>query len=84
MSFSGGLVKRGGGLPGSPSGYTLKDLEAALSSRRRVSEILNRRRRQTIEMVWNLQDKLGISAGSLVTPYELPRWTPWSRVRNPL
>ncbi len=54
-------------------GYTRKDLEAALGSRQRVSEILNRRRRLTIEMVWNLQDKLGIPAGSLVKPYELAR-----------
>ncbi len=54
-------------------GYTRKDLEAALGSRQRVSEILNRRRRLTIEMVWNLHDKLGIPAGSLVKPYELAR-----------
>ena len=54
-------------------GYTRKDLEAALGSRQRVSEILNRRRRLTIEMVWNLHDKFGIPAGSLVKPYELAR-----------
>ncbi len=54
-------------------GYSRKDLEAALGSRQRVSEILNRRRRLTIEMVWNLHDKFGIPAGSLVKPYELAR-----------
>ncbi len=32
-------------------GYTRKDLESALGSRQRVSEILNRRRRLTIEMI---------------------------------
>ena len=52
-------------------GYTRKDLESALGSRQRVSEILNRRRRLTIEMIWNLHDKLGIPAGSLIKPYEL-------------
>ncbi len=51
--------------------YTRKDLESALGSRQRVSEILNRRRRLTIEMIWNLHDKLGIPAGSLIKPYEL-------------
>ena len=54
-------------------GYTRKDLESALGSRQRVSEILNRRRRLTIEMVWNLHDKLGIPAGSLIKPYELAK-----------
>ncbi len=52
-------------------GYTRKDLESALGSRQRVSEILNRRRRLTIEMIWNLHDKFGIPAGSLIKPYEL-------------
>ena len=54
-------------------GYSRKDLESALGSRQRVSEILNRRRRLTIEMVWNLHDKLGIPAASLVKPYELAK-----------
>ena len=54
-------------------GYSRKDLEAALGSRQRVSEILNRRRRLTIEMIWNLHDKLGIPADSLVKPYELAK-----------
>ncbi len=52
-------------------GYTRKDLESALGSRQRVSEILNRRRRLTIEMIWNLHDKFGIPADSLIKPYEL-------------
>ncbi len=54
-------------------GYSRKDLESALGSRQRVSEILNRRRRLTIEMVWNLHDKLDIPAASLVKPYELAK-----------
>ena len=54
-------------------GYSRKDLESALGSRQRVSEILNRRRRLTIKMVWNLHDKLDIPAASLVKPYELAK-----------
>ena len=54
-------------------GYTRKDLESALGSRQRVSEILNRRRRLSIKMVWNLHKKLGIPADSLIKPYELAK-----------
>jgi HTH-type transcriptional regulator/antitoxin HigA len=54
-------------------GYTRKDLESALGSRQRVSEILNRKRRLTMEMVWKLHDQLRIPAGSLVKPYDLSR-----------
>ena len=54
-------------------GLTRKDLEGALGSRQRVSEILNRRRRLTVEMIWKLQEQFGIPAGCLVMPYELVR-----------
>jgi HTH-type transcriptional regulator/antitoxin HigA len=54
-------------------GVSRKDLEAALGSRQRVSEILNKRRRLTMEMAWNLHIQLGIPAGCLVKPYELAR-----------
>ena len=54
-------------------GYTRKDLETALGSRQRVSEILNKRRRLTMEMAWNLHVQLGIPAGCLVKPYDLVR-----------
>ena len=54
-------------------GYTRKDLEAALGSRRRISEILNKRRRLTMEMAWNLHIQLGIPADCLVKPYDLAR-----------
>ncbi len=54
-------------------GYSRKDLEAALGSRQRVSEILNKRRRLTMEMAWNLHVQLGIPAGCLVKPYDLAR-----------
>ncbi len=54
-------------------GYTRKDLEGALGSRQRVSEILNKRRRLTLEMVWNLHEQLGIPARCLIKPYELAR-----------
>ncbi len=54
-------------------GLTRKDLEGALGSRQRVSEILNKRRRLTVEMIWKLQEQFGIPAGCLVMPYELVR-----------
>ncbi len=54
-------------------GYTRKDLEAALGSRQRVSEILNKRRRLTMAMAWNLHVQFGIPAGCLVKPYDLAR-----------
>lgn len=54
-------------------GYSRKDLEAVLGSRQRVSEILNKRRRLTMEMAWNLHVQLGIPAGCLVKPYDLAR-----------
>jgi HTH-type transcriptional regulator/antitoxin HigA len=45
-----------------------RDLEWALGSRSRVSEILNRRRPLTIEMIRRLHQKLGIPAESLIRP----------------
>ncbi len=53
------------------SGLTRKDLEGALGSRQRVSEILNKKRRLTMEMAWNLHVQFGIPAGCLVKPYDL-------------
>jgi HTH-type transcriptional regulator / antitoxin HigA len=45
-----------------------RDLEWALGSRSRVSEILNRRRPLTVEMIRRLHQKLGIPAESLIRP----------------
>ncbi len=52
-------------------GLTRRDLEAYLGSRGRVTEILNRRRPLTIEMIRQLHAGLGISAASLIRRYEL-------------
>ena len=52
-------------------GLTRRDLEQYLGSRGRVSEILNRKRPLSLEMIRNLQVGLDISAEILVQPYEL-------------
>jgi len=59
-------------------GLTRRDLEPYLGSRARVSEILNRRRPLSLEMIRKLQSGLGIPADVLVQPYELqePRRQP--------
>ena len=52
-------------------GYTQADLAKLIGSRSRASEILNRRRYLTIEMLWTLNRKWGIPAESLIRPYRL-------------
>jgi len=47
-------------------GLTRRDLEKVLGSRSRVSEILNRRRPLTLEMIRRLHRELGIPAESLI------------------
>ncbi len=47
-------------------GLTRKDLEPMIGSRARVSEILNRKRSLTLEMVRRLKFNLGIPADSLI------------------
>jgi HTH-type transcriptional regulator / antitoxin HigA len=54
-------------------GLSRKDLEAALGSRARVSEILNRRRPLTMKMAWRLHEAFGIPADALIRPYDLAR-----------
>ena len=54
-------------------GLNRRDLEPMLGSRGRVSEILNRKRPLSIEMIRSLHTSLGISADVLVQPYELRR-----------
>ena len=48
-----------------------KDLEPLIGSRARVSEILNRKRPLSINMIRKLQEGLGISADILIKPYNL-------------
>ena len=48
-----------------------KDLELLIGSRARVSEILNRKRSLSLNMIRKLQKGLGISAEILIKPYGL-------------
>jgi len=48
-----------------------KDLVPAIGSRSRVSEILNRKRKLTVEMIRNIYPKLSISPKILINDYEL-------------
>ena len=52
-------------------GLTRRDLEPYLGSRARVSEILNRRRPLSLEMIRKLQAGLDLPADILVQPYEV-------------
>src|SRR5262249_48032539 len=47
-------------------GLSRRDLERVLGSKSRVSEVLNRKRPLTIEMIRRLHGKLGIPAESLI------------------
>jgi HTH-type transcriptional regulator/antitoxin HigA len=49
-------------------GLSRADLEPILGSRGRVSEVLNRRRGLSIEMIRRLNEELGISADVLIQP----------------
>lgn len=52
-------------------GLTRKALEPFIGSANRVSEILNRRRRLSLEMIRRLEQGTGIPASVLIQPYEL-------------
>lgn len=52
-------------------GLVRADLAELIGSRSRASEILNRRRRLTIDLIWKLSRKWGIPAESLIKPYKL-------------
>ena len=52
-------------------GLTRRDMEPYLGSRARVSEILNRKRPLSLEMIRKLQSGLGLPADVLVQPYPL-------------
>ena len=49
-------------------GLTRKDLEPIIGSRSRVSEVLNRKRTLSLEMIRNLHKRLNIPLESLVGP----------------
>ena len=52
-------------------GLSRKDFEPYLGSRGKVSEVLNRKRPLSIEMIRRLHDGLGIPAEVLIQPYQL-------------
>lgn len=52
-------------------GVTRRDLEPYIGSRARVSEILNRKRQLTVDMIRRLHAGLGIPAEVLIQPYRL-------------
>jgi HTH-type transcriptional regulator/antitoxin HigA len=52
-------------------GITRKDLEPYIGNRARVSEVLNRKRSLSINMIRNLHEGLGIAAEILIKPYSL-------------
>lgn len=49
------------------------DLVDAIGGKSRVSEILNRKRKLTVEMIRNLNRRLNLSPGILITDYQLTR-----------
>lgn len=49
------------------------DLVNEIGGKSRVSEILNRKRKLTVEMIRNLTAKLNLSAGLLIKDYQLMR-----------
>jgi HTH-type transcriptional regulator / antitoxin HigA len=51
-------------------GLTRRDLESYIGTRARVSEVLNRKRPLTMEMIRNLHKGLGIPAEVLIQPYD--------------
>ena len=50
-----------------------KDLVNAIGGKSRVSEILNRKRKLTVEMIRNLAEKLNLSPDLLITDYRLSK-----------
>lgn len=50
-------------------GLSRRDLEPLIGSRARVSEVLNRKRPLTMEMIRNLHSRFGIPADVLIQPY---------------
>jgi len=52
-------------------GLSRRELEPYIGSRTHVSEILNRKRPLTLNMIRKLQSELGISAEVLIQPYKL-------------
>jgi HTH-type transcriptional regulator/antitoxin HigA len=54
-------------------GYNQSDLAALLGSKARASEILNRRRRLTLDQAWALHAQWRLPTEALIRPYALRR-----------
>jgi HTH-type transcriptional regulator/antitoxin HigA len=54
-------------------GLTRRDIEPYIGDRARVSEIMNKRRPLTLEMIRKLHEGLGIPAEILIQPYSIQR-----------
>ena len=52
-------------------GLDRKDLEPILGSKSRVSEVLNKKRKLSMDMVRNLHNEMGIPAQTLIQDYKL-------------
>lgn len=50
-----------------------RDMIGVLGGKSRVSEILNRRRKLTVDMIRNLTDKLNLSASILIKDYQVTK-----------
>lgn len=50
-----------------------QDLVGIIGGKSRVSEVLNRKRRLTVEMIRNLTETLHLSASSLIKEYQLTK-----------
>ena len=48
-----------------------KDMVEIIGSKSKTSEVLNRKKRLTLDMVRNLQEKLNLSASLLITTYPI-------------
>ena len=48
-----------------------KDMVEIIGSKSKTSEVLNRKKRLTLDMIRNLQEKLNLSASLLITTYQI-------------
>lgn len=64
-------------------GYSQADLGRLIGSASRASEVLNRRRYLTVDMIWALNRKWGIPAETLIRPYRIRPAAKSSKGRRP-
>lgn len=64
------------------AGYAQADLAALLGSRARASEVLTKKRRLTLSMIWKLSQEWKLPAETLITPYALSGKRPRPRQRT--